>query len=113
MKLFESESNLHSKITGMPVFDLEEDEVEKFYKGAGGATILIDDNDKIIACVYNDMLDADDIDDLPPNLKYVPSQISDFEKEHIEQSTCIVFGMMSSLQFCVFDSEDIDSPNSL
>ena len=37
------------------VYDLDPDEVELFYRGAGRATIVVDVSNTIIACVYDDL----------------------------------------------------------
>lgn len=72
------------------VYDLDEDEIDSFYRGAGEATIVVDVALKIQACVY---------DDLSPRDGEQPA----FVEAVARPGTRWMEGTMSCHQFCAFD----------
>ena len=76
------------------VYDLGPDELERFYRGAGQATIVVDITNTIIACVYveRESRDAEFIKPRPARNRWME-------------------GVMSCSQFCATDEGRI-SPAS-
>ena len=77
------------------VYDLGPDELERFYRGAGQATIVVDITNTIIACVYVEHESRD----------------AEFIKALALPGTRWMEGVMSCSQFCATDEGRI-SPAS-
>jgi hypothetical protein len=73
-----------------PVWDLTSDELERFYRGAGKATVVLDRADNIIACYYHAYDGVPEEDDTPQG----------YLKKVYPLATKQLEGMMSACQFC-------------
>jgi hypothetical protein len=72
-----------------PTWDLTLDEIEKFYRGAGAVTIVLDEHDNILQCFYHETHDP--LDDEAPTL---------YAKKIFPLAHRQIDGTMSCHQFC-------------
>jgi hypothetical protein len=73
-----------------PTWDLTPEEIEKFYRGAGAVTIVLDDKDNILHCFYHEMGELPLDDETPFS----------YTKKIYPMARTQIEGCMSCYQFC-------------